>query len=97
MGAVGFELDAALEVEGFDGILQTEDAGLHEIVKLDFVGELGVDAFGVVFNHGEIFEHEQIAQLFGAALFESARHIVDVLFDGAGGGVRFCHGSLLDL
>ena len=89
--AEGFELDAAFEVEGFDGVLEAEDAGLHEVVELHFVGELGVDAFGVVLDHGEVFHHEQVAQLFGLVLFESLPDVVDVLLNGCGGGVRFRH------
>ena len=96
-GAVGFELDAALEVEGFDGVLQAKNPGLHEVVEFDFVGQFGVDALGVVLDHGKVFHHEQVAQLLRLGLFEGAPDVVDVLYNSRSGGVCFRHGSLLDL
>ena len=61
--AVGLELDAALEVEGVDGVHQAEDAGADEVVEIDAVGQPRPDAFGVVLDQRQIPLDELIAQL----------------------------------
>jgi hypothetical protein len=70
-GAVGFELDAALQVEGVDGVHQAEDAGGHQVVQLDLIGQLDVDPLGVVAHQMEIILHQDVAQRFGLVFLYS--------------------------
>ena len=89
--AEGFELHAAVEVEGLDGVLEAEDAGLHEVVEFHFIGQLGVDALRVVLDHGDVLQHQEVAQLLGLVPFEGFPDVVDVLLDGGRGGVSLRH------
>jgi hypothetical protein len=64
-GAVGLELDAALEVERVDRVHEPEDARRHQVVELHLVGQLDVDPLGVVAHEMEVVLHQDVAQPLG--------------------------------
>ena len=81
-GAIGFELDAAVRIEGVDGVHQAEDAGADEIVEFDLVGQFDIDPLGGVLDQGKIMFEERIAGFLvppGEVIFPSMFDI-----DGSG-------------
>ena len=60
---VRLELDAALQVERFDGVHQTKNAGADQVIEVDTFGQAGPDTFGVVSDKGQVEFDELVAHL----------------------------------
>ncbi len=60
--AIRFELDAASQIEGVDGVHQAEHAGRDQVVQFDAFGQPCPDAFAVVFDQRQVAFDQTIAE-----------------------------------
>jgi len=60
--AVRFELDAPRQIEGVDGIHQSEHAGRDQVIQFDPLGQTLPDPFGIVADQRQVFLNQPISE-----------------------------------
>ena len=61
--AIRLELDAAIQIEGVDGVHETEDAGADQVVQIHAIGQPRPDPFRIVLDQRQVQLDELIPQL----------------------------------